>query len=63
MICLTQSFQCLEIAKTKEKPYMKKKIKKYLDIYSRGKSDKKLIFNVVTSSSMLDKYIFSKNTV
>ena len=40
----------------------KKDFKKYLDIHSRGKSDKKEVFDVVTSCSIFDKYIFSKNT-
>ena len=37
---------------------MKKVFKHYLDIPSRGKSDK----DVVASCSIFDKYIFSKNT-
>ena len=41
---------------------MKKNYKKYLDMHSRGKSDKNNMFDVVTSCSILDKYIFSKNT-
>ena len=40
----------------------KKFSKKYLDKHSRGKSDKNDIFDVVTSCSIFDKYIFSKNT-
>ena len=42
--------------------YTKKVFKIYLDIHSRGKSDKNGIFDVVTSFSIFDKYIFSKNT-
>ena len=42
--------------------YMKKVFKKYLDIYSQGKSDKNGIFDVVTSYSIFDEYIFSNNT-
>ena len=38
--------------------YMKKVFQKYLDIYSRGKSDKNGIFDVVTSNSIFDEYIF-----
>ena len=38
--------------------YMKKVFKKYLDIYSRGKSDKNGIFDVVTSYSIFDEYFF-----
>ena len=41
---------------------MTKVFKKYLNIHSRGKSDKSGIFDVVTSCSIFDKYIFSKNT-
>ena len=37
---------------------MKKVLKKYLDKHSRGKSDKNDIFDVVKSTSRLDKYIF-----
>ena len=37
---------------------MKKVFKKYIDIHSRGKSDKNGIFDVVTSYSIFDKYIF-----
>ena len=42
--------------------YMKKVFKKYLDIHSRGKSDENSIFDIVTSCSIFDRYIFSKNT-
>ena len=42
--------------------YMKNVFKKYLDIHSQGKSDKNGIFDVVTSCSIFDKYISSKNT-
>ena len=38
---------------------MKKVIKRYLDIHSRGNSDKNGIFDAVTSCSIFDKYIFS----
>ena len=41
---------------------MKKVLKKYLDVCSRGKSDKKGIFDIVMSCSIDDKYTFSKNT-
>ena len=42
---------------------MKKVFKKnYLDIHSPGKSDKNGIFDVVTSCSIFDKFIFLKNT-
>ena len=41
---------------------MKKVFRKYLDIHSRGKSAKNNIFEVVTSYSIFDEYIFSKNT-
>ena len=37
---------------------MKTVFKKYLDIHSRGKSDKIDISDVVTSGSIFDKYIF-----
>ena len=37
---------------------MKKVFKKYLDIHSRDKSDKNGIFDVATSCSIFDKYIF-----
>ena len=42
--------------------YIKKFSKKNLDIHSRGKSDKNGIFDVVTSCSRFDKFIFLKNT-
>ena len=42
--------------------YMKKVFKKYLDIHSRDKSDKIDVFDIVTSCSIFDQYIFSKNT-
>ena len=32
--------------------------KKYLDMHYRGKRDKNGIFDVVTSCSIVDKYIF-----
>ena len=35
---------------------MKKVFKKYLDIHSRGKSDKNGIFDVMMSYSIFDKY-------
>ena len=38
--------------------YMKRVSKKYLDIHYRGKSDENGIFDVVTSYSIVDKYIF-----
>ena len=41
---------------------MKKDFKKYLDIHFWGKSDKNGIFDVVTSCSLFDEYVFSKNT-
>ena len=41
---------------------MKKNYKKYLDMHSQGKSDKNNMFDVVTSCSIFDEYIFSKNT-
>ena len=41
---------------------MKKVYKKYLDMHSQGKSDKSGVFDVVTSYSIFDEYIFSKNT-
>ena len=41
---------------------MKKNSKKYLDIHYRGKKNENSIFDVVTSGSIVDKYIFSKNT-
>ena len=42
---------------------MKKKFSiRYLDIQSPGKSDTNGIFDVVTSFSIFDNYIFSKNT-
>ena len=41
---------------------MKKFSKNYLDIYSRVKSDKNGIFDIVTSCSKFDKFIISKNT-
>ena len=41
---------------------MKKVFKKYLDIHYRGKSDKNGIFDVMTSCSIDDQYIFSKST-
>ena len=41
---------------------MKKFSKKILDIHSRGKSDKNGVFDVVTSCSLFDKYMFLKNT-
>ena len=41
---------------------MRKVLKKYLDIHYRGKSDKNIISDVVTSCSIVDKYIFSENT-
>ena len=41
---------------------LKKFSKKYLDIHSRGKSDKNGIFDVVTSCFIFEKYVFSKNT-
>ena len=41
---------------------MKNVFKKYLDIHSRGKSDKNGVFDVKTSCSIVDKCIFPKNT-
>ena len=41
---------------------MKKVFKKILDIHSRGKKDKNGVFDVVTSCSLFDKYMFLKNT-
>ena len=41
---------------------MKTLFKKYLDIHSWGKRDKNGIFDVITSCSIFDKYIFSKST-
>ena len=38
--------------------YIKKFLKRYLDIHSRGKSDKNGIHDAVTACSMFDKYIF-----
>ena len=40
---------------------MKKVFKKYLDIHYRSKNVKNGIFDVVTSCSIVDYYIFSKN--
>ena len=40
---------------------MKKVFKKYLDIRSRGKSDNNGVFDVRTTCSIFDKYVFSKN--
>ena len=39
---------------------MKEVLKKYLDNHSRGKSDKNVIFDDVTSCSIFDKYICQK---
>ena len=39
---------------------MKKVFKNYLDIHSRGKSDKNGIFDIVASFSIFDKYIFEE---
>ena len=38
--------------------YMKKVLKKYRGINSRGKNDKYSVFDVVTSCSIFDKYMF-----
>ena len=39
---------------------MKKAFKNDLDIHSRGKSDKNVVFDVVTSCSIFDKYFFEE---
>ena len=41
--------------------HTKKLSKKYLDIHSRGKSDKNGIFDIVKSCSIFDEYIFQRS--